>query len=72
MSKQFPQQLYAAFDESDGEPFIVADGDINGLYVYNDRRKIAVYRLVRTATIVNKHELIEEREAKRNGGTGNR
>lgn len=54
----FPDKLYVGIDHADDEPFFVADKDYEGLASQGDVREIAIYSLVRVATVVNKSEVV--------------
>ena len=54
----FPKQIYVGLDVSDGNEFLVAAKDYEGLAVQDDKRQIAVYQLLRVANLVNKSEVV--------------
>ena len=56
--RDFPKHIYVGIDSAYNEKFLVADKDYEGLAVQGDQREIAVYELVRVATVVNKSEVV--------------
>ena len=56
--RDFPKQIYVGIEIDDDKKFLVADKDYEGLAVQGDQREIAVYELVRVATVVNKSEVV--------------
>ena len=59
MSKSnFPKTIYVGIDGDNEESFFVAVRDYEDLCVPDDKRKVAIYALVRVAALVNKSEIV--------------
>ncbi len=57
--RDFPKTIYVAVEESDDEKFLVASSQAADHAVMDDDRLVAVYQLVKLATLTNKSELNE-------------